>query len=282
MTARRTHEANDAGRDTGRAARLAARLRIPVTAAGVLLLIGGPLIGASEAVLLGAVLLVAGLALYFRVGTVRAEPLVVRPPVRGRWSAINSPADKVPSHGLHAYGQTYGIDFVHVPEGTYELRLGWSPATRPPDHYPGFGEPVVAPADGTVVRVHDSERDHRSRSSWPGLLLWFAEGFFRELSGPDRILGNHVVIEIAPGAYAVVAHLKRRSVTVRKGDRVRAGDTIAECGNSGSSTEPHVHFQVMDRPGALFAAGLPFRLDGAADESGRPAPLPATGEVILA
>jgi murein DD-endopeptidase MepM/ murein hydrolase activator NlpD len=263
-------------------ARLAARLRMPTIAAAVLLMVGGPLTGTSIAAFAGLALLVAGLALYFRVGTVRTEPVVVRPPVRGRWSAINSPADKVPSHGLHAYGQTYGIDFVHVPQGTYELKLGWSLATRPAAEYPGFGKPIVAPADGTVVRVHDGERDHRSRSSWPGLLLWFAEGVIRELTGPDRILGNHVVIEIAPGAYAVVAHLKRRSATVRPGDRVRAGDHIADCGNSGSSTEPHVHFQVMDRPRALFAAGLPFRFTGTADESGDSAPLPATGEVIVA
>ena len=263
-------------------ARLAARLRVPAVAAGVLLIVAGPLTGTSVAAVAGLVLLVAGLALYFRVGTVRAEPLVVHPPVRGRWSAINSPADKVPSHGLHAYGQTYAIDFVHVPEGRFELKLGWSPATRPPAAYPGFGKPVVAPADGTVVRVHDRERDHRSRSSWPGLLLWIAEGLVRELTGPDRILGNHVVIEIGPGAYAVVAHLMRRSVTVEPGDRVRAGQEIAACGNSGSSTEPHVHFQVMDHPRALIAAGLPIRFTGAADDTGRPAPLPATGDVICA
>jgi hypothetical protein len=263
-------------------ARLAARLRIPSMAAAVLLIVAGPLGAGSVAAVAGLVLLAAGLALYFRVGTVRAEPLVVHPPVRGRWSAINSPANKVPSHGLHAYGQTYAIDFVHVPDGNYSPQLGWTPATRPPAEFPGFGKPIVAPADGTVVRVHDRERDHRTRSSWPGLLLWIAEGFFRELTGPDRILGNHVVIEIAPGAYGVVAHLQRGSARVRAGDRVRAGEEIAACGNSGSSTEPHVHFQVMDRPRALLAAGLPFALEGAASEEGRPTALPATGEVILA
>jgi murein DD-endopeptidase MepM/ murein hydrolase activator NlpD len=262
--------------------RLAARLRVPVIVAGVLLIVAGVLLGASIAALAGLVLVVVGLALYFRVGTVHAEPIAVRPPVRGRWSALNSPADKVPSHGLHAYGQTYAIDLVHVPEGTYSPKLGWSPATRAPADYPGFGQPVVAPADGTVVRVHDRERDHRARISWPGLLLWFVEGFFRELGGPNRMLGNHVVIEVAGGAYAVVAHLRRGSVTVRRGDRVRAGEEIAACGNSGSSTEPHVHFQLMDRPGALLAAGLPFTLTGVEDEDGRPATLPATGDVIVA
>jgi murein DD-endopeptidase MepM/ murein hydrolase activator NlpD len=191
--------------------------------------------------------------------------------VRGRWSALNSPADKVPSHGLHAYGQTYAIDFVCVPEGEYAPRLAWSPVTRAPDEFPGFGRPVLAPADGTVVRVRTTARDHRSRMSWPGLLLFFAESAGRELAGPSRLLGNHVTIEIAPGRYAVVAHLQRGSVTVRLGDRVEAGQTIGACGNSGSSTEPHVHFQLMDHVRPLFAAGLPFRFaDG----------VPATGELV--
>jgi murein DD-endopeptidase MepM/ murein hydrolase activator NlpD len=263
-------------------ARAAARLRMPLAIAGGLATLVGLGLGEPLVLLPGVAVLLVGLALYFRLGTVRAEPVPVRPPVRGRWWALNSPADKVPSHGLHAYGQTYAIDFVHVPSGAYEIALGWSPATRAPDEFPGYGQPVLAPADGTVVRVRDRERDHRSRSSWPGLLMWFGEAVGRELAGPRRLLGNHVVIEIAPQTYALVAHLQRGSVTVRPGDAVRAGQQIAACGNTGSSTEPHVHFQLMDRPGALLAAGLPFRLTGAVGDDGSPVPLPKAGEAIVA
>ncbi|MGH2980455.1 MAG: M23 family metallopeptidase, partial [Solirubrobacterales bacterium] len=61
--------------------------------------------------------------------------------------------------------------------------------------------------------------------------------------------------------------LKRGSIRVAEGDTVRPGDLIAECGNSGNSSEPHVHMQLMDRPEALIAAGLPvtferFEIDG--------------------
>jgi hypothetical protein len=263
--------------------RVAARLRMPLTFGGAAVTLAGTVLDApAPLVWAGVAALVAGLALYFRIGTVRAEPIAVRAPVCGRWSAVNSPADRVPSHGLHAYGQTYAIDLLHVPGGTYRLRLGWSPATRSPSEFPSFGQPVVAPADGTVVRVHDRARDHRSRSSWPGMLLWFVEGTLRELGGPGRLLGNHVVLEVAPGAYAAVAHLRHGSVTVRPGDRVQAGQAIVACGNSGSSTEPHVHFQLMDHPRRLLAAGLPFRLVGAADDDGRPAGIPGMGEAIVA
>jgi murein DD-endopeptidase MepM/ murein hydrolase activator NlpD len=237
-------------------------------------------LGLSVWIALG--MLAVALALNFWLGTVRMRPIQVRTPVEGRWQPVNSPADHVPSHRLHTYGQTWAIDLIPEPGERPRPGFEWWPPSRSADDFPGFGHPVLAPAEGVVVRSHDRERDHRSRSSWPGLALWIVEGFFRELTGPDRILGNHIVIEVAPGAYAVVAHLRRRSAKVRRGDRVRAGDEIAACGNSGSSTEPHVHFQLMDRPRALLAAGLPFRLTGAADEQGDPAPLPATGDVIVA
>jgi murein DD-endopeptidase MepM/ murein hydrolase activator NlpD len=57
-------------------------------------------------------------------------------------------------------------------------------------------------------------------------------------------------------------HLRRGSLTVRPGDRVRAGQPIARCGNSGNSTEPHVHFQLMDGPDLDAARGIPFTWRG--------------------
>ena len=133
---------------------------------------------------------------------------------------------------------------------------------RRPETFPGFGQPIFAPADGRVVRTRAWWRDHWSRNSWPALLYLFLEGSVRELLGPSGLLGNHVVVDLGDGTYAALAHLKRRSIKVTKGQAVRAGQQLAECGNSGNSSEPHIHFQLMDTSRTAFAAGLPFRFAG--------------------
>ena len=204
-------------------------------------------------------LLAVAFAVYLRLGTVRRPPVEVAPPVAGHWLAVNSPADRVPSHYLHAYGQTYAIDLVHDPAGGARPGLAWWPLARRPADFPGFGQPVLAPADARVVRAHDRERDHWSRTSPPAMLYLVAEGMVRELLGPGRILGNHVVLDLGGGVFAALAHLRRGSLLVRRGDRVAAGQQLAECGNSRNSTEPHLHFQLMDHPSVLQAAGLPVR-----------------------
>lgn len=199
-------------------------------------------------------------ALYFRVGTPHADPVNIAPPVQGRWSAINSPTSHVPSHFVHAWSQTYAIDLVFEPENEPRPPMRWWPLVRRPDAYPGFGQPVTAPVSGEVVRARSFMRDHLSRSSPPALLYLIVESV-RELFGPIGILGNHVVIRSDDGPHVLLAHLRRRSLLIERGDRVVQGTKIAECGNSGNSSEPHVHIQAMDRASVWVAAGLPIQFD---------------------
>ena len=209
-----------------------------------------------------------GIALYTRVGTPPArDPIRLVSPVSGRWRAVNSPTDRVPSHGVHAYGQTYALDLVHEPPDNNRPRLGWWPPMQRPEHFPGFGKHVRAPAEGVVVRAHDRERDHWSRNSYPALLYLLVESAIRELTGPGRVLGNYVVLTLDDGEYAAVAHLQRGSLAVRPGERVRVGEPIGRCGNSGNSTEPHVHLQCMDHKNVLLADGQPFTFVDAATGS---------------
>jgi Peptidase family M23 len=250
-----------------------ARLRMPLTYLSLALIAVDAFLWDLPRWPLLALLTVA-LAVYFRLGTVRREPVEVALPVAGRWLAYNSPADRIPSHHLHAYGQTYAIDLVHTPQDRQRPGFTWWPLARRPQDFPGFGQAVLSPADGTVVRTHQRERDHWSRTSPPAMLYLLLEGSLRELLGPGRILGNHVVLDLGDGVYAVFAHLRRGSVRVRSGERVARGQQLAECGNSGNTTEPHLHFQLMDHPSVLLAAGLPMRFDrlqaAGADRAGVP------------
>ncbi|WP_406190904.1 M23 family metallopeptidase [Streptomyces griseus] len=227
-------------------------------------------------------LMVATTTLQARAAAPRGEPrppVEVGPPVTGRWTALNSPADKVPSHGTHVYGQTYAIDIVADPEaGEGEpparpaFRWLW-PLFRRNRAFPAFGAPLLAVADATVVRASDGERDHLSRTSLPALLyLMLIEGNVRSIIGVHRIIGNHVVLDLGDSTYAVYAHLQRGSLRVRPGDRVRAGQRLGRVGNSGNTTEPHLHFHLMDRPDPDWARGVPFTWRGVG--------VPANGETF--
>jgi murein DD-endopeptidase MepM/ murein hydrolase activator NlpD len=158
----------------------------------------------------------------------------------------------------------------------------WWPLARSPGTFASFGRPIVAPTDGVVVGATDWQRDHWSRTSWPAPAWFILEGFVRELTGPGRVLGNHVVIRIDDDAYVVLAQLRRRSVRVKTGDRVHAGDLVAQCGNSGNTTEPHLHIQVMDHRWPLVAGGVPFAVTGIEIEDGDAPGLPRDEKHLIA
>jgi hypothetical protein len=246
----------------------------PVVAAAKTFVVNGALLVGAVAVLLT---LMGPLLLPTR------ETRVVRAPVEGRWLAMNSPATKVPSHGVRAYGQAYAIDLVAEPDGAERPAFGTGGPWRRSREYPAFGEPVFAMITGTVVAASDWRRDHRARSSALSLLyLMVLEAAVRELGGPGFIIGNHVVIRGDDGVFALLAHVQQGSIEVAVGERVEAGRRIARCGNSGNSTEPHVHAQLMDRAHPLTGQGLPMAFAEVQLGGGEPRDgLPANGQHLL-
>ncbi|MFD2840237.1 M23 family metallopeptidase [Populibacterium corticicola] len=187
----------------------------------------------------------------------QSAPREVMSPVAGRWMALNSPATDIPSHGVRMYGQAYAIDLVHEPAADTRPEFGEA-FMRTNAEYPAFGQPVHAMVSGTVVKVSDWRRDHRARSNPLSIVYMMIEGALREVGGPGNIVGNHVVIRTDDGVFAAVAHLKRGSAQVSIGDVVAAGQVIGSCGNSGNSSEPHVHAQLMDRASFWTGQGIPF------------------------
>lgn len=256
------------------------RVRTPVYLVAAVALLGGGLVIPSVAPgSRGALAPIATAGFFALLTTIvviivggrflpRPDAVTVTAPVTGRWLAVNSPETKVPSHGIHAYGQTFAIDLVHEPEDEDRPQPGSGTGMRPPQDYPAFGRPVRAMVDGQVVAAADGQRDHRSRSSTAAIVYMMLEGMVREIGGPRFIVGNHVTIRTPDGTYALVAHLRQGSVQVLVGDEVRAGEQIGECGNSGNTSEPHVHAQLMDRRSLMVARGLPMAFAGIVVEGG--------------
>ncbi|QGH69767.1 M23 family metallopeptidase [Pseudactinotalea sp. HY158] len=194
-------------------------------------------------------------------------------PFIGRWLARNSPADRVPSHGTELFASAHAIDFVAVDSAgrTAPITLRSLLRPEPANGFPGFGRPVLAPAAGTVVAAHDHQPDHDARRGIPSLGYALTQRR-RAADGWLALAGNHVFIDVGAAVIAL-CHLQRGSVAVVAGERVEAGTVLGRCGNSGNSTEPHLHLQAVDTPDLGRARAVPITFGGT---------LPRNGQVIEA
>lgn len=195
-----------------------------------------------------------------------SDSVVLRLPFMDRWAVQMSPARRVPSHGVDLFGQRFAIDFVGVDEGhrTAPVR-DWRTflATEPPERFFGYGRPILAPIDGSVVAVHDGEIDHEARRSQLTLIPYALGQASRLRQGVTAVTGNYVTIANRTGdVFVMLAHLRAKSLRVALGDDVSTGELVAECGNSGNSTQPHMHVQIMDSPDFSVARGIPIAFRG--------------------
>lgn len=167
-------------------------------------------------------------------------------PFVGRWLTQNSPANRVPSHGTTLFATSYAIDFVPVSAAGHTAPITFATLVRPesPGKFPGFGRPLLAPAEGIVVAAHDTEPDHAAFRGIPSINHALTQKR-RAKAGWVALAGNHVLIE-SNGCVVALCHLQRGSIEIRSGQRVHVGDVLGHCGNSGNSTEPHVHVQAFD------------------------------------
>jgi hypothetical protein len=203
---------------------------------------------------------------------------------------VNSPASRVPSHGIAEFGLSYAIDLVPVGDDGLSAPRGprsWL-ASEPPESFVGFGRPVHAPASGVVVWAHDGAADGGARRA-PLVALGYALTQIRRVrAGVEAVAGNHVVVELDDGAgYLWVVHLRRGSVRVEPGTVLALGDQVGEVGNSGNATEPHVHLHVASSAQWRQAQARPLALSDyrTVDPDGVPGAvvgtgLPRTGEII--
>jgi hypothetical protein len=175
-------------------------------------------------------------------------PVLAAPFGPGEWLAGNGPSNfsdhrrtLVPVSGGVFIAQRFATDWVMV--GKNENTFHDSREKN--KNFWGFGQPVYAVGDGEIMEVVDKFSDNRPDEPLKPVTL-------------ENIAGNHVILRIAPNQYVMYAHLKSGSIRVRGHQRVKSGATIAQIGNSGNTTAPHLHFQVMDRDSPLAAEGVPY------------------------
>lgn len=200
-----------------------------------------------------------------------STPVGLAYPFVGRWFVQNSPANRVPSHGTHLFATAYAIDFVPVTETgrTAPFTLGSLVKPELAEKFPGFGRPILAPVDGVVFAAHDSEPDHHAYRGFPSVRYALTQQQ-RAAQGWVALAGNHVLIEHR-GTIVALCHLRQGSIKVQPGQEVQVGGVLGSCGNSGNSTEPHVHIQALDRRDIERANAVPITFDGS---------LPTNGDIV--
>lgn len=182
-----------------------------------------------------------------------ATDLVLNPPLRGRrfiagdgcCDAIRHIRATLPIDGGLFTAQRFAIDWERL-DDQYRIFVG---NRANPASYIIYGAPVFAVAHARVIAAVDGLPD-----SPPGALP--------SNIPVDQADGNHVILDLGDGRFALYAHLKPGSVRVRPGQRVRRGHVLGLVGTSGNSSEPHLHFHVMDGPSALASSGVPYLIRG--------------------
>jgi len=156
-------------------------------------------------------------------------------PFKGRWLVVWGGDTKELNQHHDTPNQRFAFDFLGVDENG-KTRKG---ADETNEDYLAFGREILAPADGLVTDVLDGVRDNS-----PGSM------------NPYSALGNAVFIQHSENEVSVLAHLKRKSITVKAGDNVKKGQVIGLCGNSGNSSEPHLHYHLQNTPIIQDGSGI--------------------------
>lgn len=156
-------------------------------------------------------------------------------PFKEEWTVAWGGDTKEQNYHVESPAQQHAFDLV-ITDSTGKTHRNKGAANT--DYY-AFGKALYAPAGGAVVLVVDGVPDNT-----PGTL------------NPIYVPGNTVIIQTDNNEYLVLAHFKQQSITVRQGQKVKAGQLLGLCGNSGNSSEPHLHFHVQNTADMNVATGV--------------------------
>jgi len=180
-------------------------------------------------------------------------------PFKGEWFVDQGGRSAFQNLNFNNDDQRFALDFALLKNGR-PFRGDGSDSS---DYY-CFGQPVLATAEGTVVDVQDGYQDNP-----PG----------RPVNDSPR--GNMILIAHGKSEFSLLTNLKQNSIKFKKGDKVKQGEVIAECGNSGPSPGPHIHYQLQNSAGLPLPDSLPAQfVDYIANGKLVPVGEPVRGETV--
>jgi hypothetical protein len=161
-------------------------------------------------------------------------------PFKGEWTVFWGGDTKELNYHVVDQAQKNAFDLLITDEkGNSYKTIG-----QTNDDYYVFGKEIIAPAAGEVVLVVEGIKDNT-----PGEM------------NPIYVPGNTVIIKTANDEYLFFAHFKQHSIKVKQGQQVKQGELLGLCGNSGNSTEPHLHFQIQNVENMNKATGVKSYFD---------------------
>lgn len=182
------------------------------------------------------------------------NPIVIGLPLAGSdWMAASGPGNRSEHRraltavgGRAVIAQRFAIDWV-------QLKTADSTFTgnsKDNNNYMAYGKDVLAVADATVALTKDGIPENTPGEDSRAVPITL-----------ETLAGNYIILDLGGGNYCMYAHLQPDRLKVKVGDKVKRGQALGLLGNSGNSTEPHLHFQVMDGPSPLGAEGIPYLID---------------------
>jgi murein DD-endopeptidase len=181
----------------------------------------------------------------------RKPVMVIGAPLSGDdWLAGNGPSNSsahrralIPIEGRAYISQRFAIDWVEMYPDKKTYR--GDPADN--KNYRAYGHEILAVADGVVTETKDGLPQNTPGAASLAIPITL-----------ETIGGNHVIVDIGNGLYAFYAHMQPGSLRVKVGDKVRRGQVLGLVGNTGNSSEPHLHFDICNASSMLGCEGIPY------------------------
>jgi len=145
-------------------------------------------------------------------------------PFEDEWFVYWGGLTEAQNYHVREMSQQYAYDLLMVKDGA-----SYQGDPKKNESYFAFGKEILAPCNARIVQVIDSIPDNV-----PGVM------------NPEDLTGNTIVLQTDIGEYILFAHLQEGSILVEEGQEVVQGEVMARCGNSGNSTEPHLHLSLQN------------------------------------